>query len=83
MSPQNRLRRLSHLLQAAALQTAIAGLQRLTPTQSSNLGARIARSIGLRLAVSETANSNLRHAFPNLSNPQRVPQIAVGGLGDS
>ncbi len=69
------MRRLSDLLQAAALHTAIALLQRLTPVQSSNLGARIARALGPLLPVSRTADSNLLHAFPNLSKPERLQII--------
>jgi KDO2-lipid IV(A) lauroyltransferase len=65
------LRRLSHLIQAAALRVAIVSLRRFTPVHSSNFGAWLARSLGPTLSVSRIADGNLRFAFPALSEAER------------
>lgn len=66
------LRRASDQAQAAALRIAIFALQRLTPEHASNIGAWIARSLGPKLSVSRVADSNLRHAFPELGEAERA-----------
>ena len=53
-------------LQAAALAGAFAGLRGLGPVRASDLGGRIARTLGPRLPVSRVADRNLRAALPEL-----------------
>ena len=54
-----------------ALLTAIAGLRRLGPVASSNLGGWIARTLGPSLSVSLVADRNLIHAFPEMDAAAR------------
>ena len=68
-------RRILHLMEALALQTAIVSLQRLSADQSSNLGGWVARRLGPRLPVSKVADGNLRHAFPELGDGERAQII--------
>jgi KDO2-lipid IV(A) lauroyltransferase len=65
----------SHHLQAIALRGAAIALQYLSPVQSSNLGAWITRTLGPLLPVSKIADSNLRHAFPEMSAAERATVI--------
>ncbi len=65
------LRSVAQSIQALALRGLIAGLQRLTPAQSSNLGAWVARGLGPMLPVSRIADDNLRQALPDLGQAER------------
>ena len=65
----------SHHLQALALRGATIARQYLSPVQSSNLCAWITRTLGPFLPVSKIADSNLRHAFPEMNAAERVTVI--------
>jgi KDO2-lipid IV(A) lauroyltransferase len=62
-------------LQAVALRGATIALQCLSPVQSSNLCAWITRTVGPLLPVSKIADTNLRHAFPEMSAAERATVI--------
>src|ERR1700733_11882355 len=65
----------SHHAQAVALRGATIALQYLSPVRSSNLCAWIMRTLGPLLPVSKIAESNLRHAFPEMSAAERAAVI--------
>jgi len=56
-------------------------LRRLPPAASSNLGGRVARTIGPLLPVSRVADRNLRHAMPELD--RRGRRRVVRGVWDN
>jgi KDO2-lipid IV(A) lauroyltransferase len=66
------LRGLLDLLQAAGLWSIIFLLRCLGPVNASNLGGWVARGFGPMLAVSRVADTNLRHAFPQLRDAERA-----------
>ena len=67
--------------QAMVLGGLIRILEALGPVRASALGGWIARRIGPRLAVSEIARSNLRHALPELDAAGR--EAIVGAVWDN
>ncbi len=69
------LRNEMHHLQALALRGATIALQYLSPVQSSNLCAWIARTFGPLLSVSKIGDSNLQHAFPEMNAAERAAVI--------
>ena len=64
-------RLLSQRVQAAALAGTFAGLRGLGPVRASDLGGRLARTLGPRLPVSRVAERNLRDALPALGAAER------------
>src|SRR5207244_2589137 len=54
-----------------ALRAGIGICRLLGPVAASNLGARVARTIGPLLPASRTADDNLRRAMPDLSLAER------------
>lgn len=58
-------------VQAAALRVGIGVSRALGPVAASNLGGRLARTIGPWLPVSRVARANLSHALPQLDAPAR------------
>ena len=64
-----------------AARGAVALLRRLGPVPASNLGGALARTVGLRLPVSRTADSNLRRALPELDAAAR--RRVVRGVWDN
>ena len=64
--------RAARRIQAALLQLAIAALRALGPVRSSDLGGRVARSLGPWLPVSRTGERNLMQALPELDAAGRA-----------
>jgi KDO2-lipid IV(A) lauroyltransferase len=60
----------------AVLDGALKLLHRLGPVRASNLGAAVARTIGMRLPVCRVADENLRAAFPAMDTAERRRIIA-------
>lgn len=65
------LPRLADRLQGIVLRGAIAMLRRLGPVRASNLGGRLARTVGPHLSVSKVAHRNLAQVFPELAAVDR------------
>src|SRR5260370_6125947 len=68
-------------LQAAALWGGIRLLRTLGPVSASNLGGFVTRTIGPWLPVSEVADTNLRHAMPELGSADR--RRVIRGVWDN
>src|SRR5205085_3990961 len=68
-------------VQAAALWAAIRLLRTLGPASASNLGGFVLRTIGPWLPVSEIADTNLRHAMPELDSAGR--RRVIRGVWDN
>jgi Kdo2-lipid IVA lauroyltransferase/acyltransferase len=69
--PASDRKPLRHRMQAAALWVGLRSLRMLRPVSASNLGGFVARTIGPWLPVSGVADSNLRHAMPELDAAAR------------
>ena len=67
---------LPHRFAFAALDGVLKLLQRLGPVRASNLGATVARTIGMRLPVCRVADANLQAAFPAMTGAERRRIIA-------
>jgi KDO2-lipid IV(A) lauroyltransferase len=70
-----RVRAARHRLEALALKACISLSRALGPVIASNLGATIMRVVGPRLGASQTADTNLRLAMPELSEADRTAVI--------
>ena len=81
MAERGTGRVLRYALEAAAVSAAL-GLFRILPVEAaSNLGGWLGRTLGPRLAVTDRARRNLRHALPELSAAESAAVLA--GMWDN
>lgn len=67
----SRALRWTETLEGVAARVAVRLLRALGPARASNLGGRVARTIGPLLPVSRVADANLRLTMPELDRPAR------------
>ena len=64
--------RLKHRIEAAAARLLLGGVAKADIDAASDFGARLARRVGPLSGAHRTAQDNLWHAFPNLSDASRA-----------